>query len=161
MSILDQIASLLILQIPRLALLFFQLFLSDNQSSQTLPCQSIALVLNVSFVYSFASLNHDHICSFKVKDQPVSTNMTDDDSHAFGLTREGKIRQNLVFLNFSVRGINNNLIFSSFLHEKTQLLSKTNQSDFIGTGGLQHTRAFIKDRSNIVADDQCCGQISL
>ena len=86
MSIFDQITSLFVLQIPSIVFFFSQLFLSDYQCSQTLPSQSITLILNVAFVNGFAALNHNHVCSFEVKNESISTDMSDNDTHTFCLT---------------------------------------------------------------------------
>ena len=128
MSIFEQIASLFIFLTPCFIFLCSQLFLGDDQRSQALPRQRIALVLDVASVDGFATLYHDHVCSLEVEDESIGFDVFHDDSHAFCLAGEGKIGQNFIYFFFLGRERDGEVVLSSLLQYKTEFLCEFDQS---------------------------------
>ena len=61
----------------------------------------------------FAFVDHDHVGAFYVEDYAVCLVVLQDYAHSFGLTREGEVSQDLIFLIFSMWSLDGKFCFVS------------------------------------------------
>lgn len=77
--------------------------------------------------------------------------MPDDDAHSFSLAWKREIGKNLILFIDPMRCFNNDLIFSSILHDEAQFLGKFDECDLIWARCLQNSDALICNRRDIIA----------